>query len=411
MKHHAFSYILVFIALALCVNAAIHGGDFDVYLDAARKLREGRNIYAPPFIHNLQYYYSVFFALLLIPFAGWGWVIRLLWLGASMLMLYRSFVIVRDHLDLQQLPAPRYRLWVVLVCLLSYQFVRYNITMIQVTFFLLWAILEGLIFLEKKKEIYSGSLLGLAINIKVMPLLILPYFFYRGHIIACITAVLSFAALLFLPSLFIGHEFNMGLLESWWGIINPSNKEHLFETDIGTHSLVALLPVYLTDTVGEMPFKRNFLNLEADHIILITQMIRIGLVILSLTYLQHGLFRRSKSKLKILWEASYFILLIPLLLPHQQKYAFLLAMPMTAYLLYYFVSLDQRAHFRQHAWCLVLFGISALFFSPLYGSAIIGRFAFDWTQHYRLLTFAVLFLIPVSLYCSPRRLSNLQSIH
>ena len=95
---------------------------------------------------------------------------------------------------------------------------------------------------------------------------VLGFLFYRGYLKAIAISLMTFVVLLFLPGLTLGWDHNVFLLSEWWSIVNPSNKEHMFETDIGTHSLVALIPVYLTDTIGVLPQKRNFMNLNTAKI-------------------------------------------------------------------------------------------------------------------------------------------------
>lgn len=58
-----FKILLLLLIVTFSVLTSLDGGDFDVYLDAAVKLHENKNIYAPPFVKGLQYYYSVFFLL------------------------------------------------------------------------------------------------------------------------------------------------------------------------------------------------------------------------------------------------------------------------------------------------------------------------------------------------------------
>jgi hypothetical protein len=281
--------------------------------------------------------------------------------------------------------------------------------MIQITMFLLWGIFESMHLINNKKNILAGTLLGLIINIKIMPILILPYLFYRGYFKTFISAILTLIFLLFLPSLFIGQEYNQFLLSEWWTIINPSNNEHLFETGIGTHSLVALLPVYLTETVGEMDFKRNIFNFSNQNIELVINISRILILSLSLFFFRSMPFKKEGNKLKSFWEISYFVLIIPLLLPHQQKYAFLLVIPMVCYLLFFFIYTFGKNKTKGYYFTFFIFICCMLFLSPLYGSDIIGKFLFRFTQHYRFLTFATLLVIPISLYCSPSRLKSIEN--
>lgn len=396
--------ILLLYALLTALLTAKDGGDFDVYLDAAQKLKAGANIYAPPFVKGLQYYYSVFFALLLIPFSSQVFWTEVAWSLLSYYFLYRTFVLISRDLDFNGMTTRQYRWWAVLTAVLALQFILYNVAMIQVTIFMLWAIFESIHLLDKRKEFGAGALLGLAINVKTLPIIMLGYLFYRGYWKALGAVLLTLIALYFVPALFIGADLNRFLHLEWWGVINPGNKEHLLETGIGLHSLVAFLPVYLTETQGEMDFRRHIWNLPLHQVEIILQLARLFFLGLSLYFLKSRPFQRENDPMKRLWEVSYFTLLIPLLLPHQQKYAFLLALPLVSWILYFFIKTYPSGWTRGVCIAFGVFLFSALFFSPLYGSSIIGQFLFRFTQHYRLLTVATLLLIPVALYCSPQRL-------
>jgi hypothetical protein len=60
-KNKFFKISILLLIVVVSIGTAMDGGDFDVYLDAARKLNSGENIYTPPFINGLQYFYSVFY--------------------------------------------------------------------------------------------------------------------------------------------------------------------------------------------------------------------------------------------------------------------------------------------------------------------------------------------------------------
>ena len=399
------------IALITSFITAKNGDDFDVFLDAAQKLAKGENIYQPPFYHGLQYYYSVFFAMLLIPFSSNTYITGVAWSLLSYLWLYRVLQLIISYLDFSSLGAKQYKYWLGLTVLLSLQFVMYDIAQLQVTIFLLWAILESLHWIEKRQNTLGGALLAVAINIKIMPVLILPYLFYRGYFKALAVLVLCFVGLLYLPSLFIGHDLNMFLLTEWWTIINPGQKEHLFETGIGLHSITAFLPVYLTETTGEIDYRRHLFHLTSQQVAMSIQVARLFIIALSLLYFRSLPFSQERNRLKMYWEISFFILIIPLLLPHQQKYAFLLAIPMVCYLLYFFIRTNSTPKSKLDRLVLFLFYCCMLVFSPLYGMDIIGEFLFTLTQHYRLLTICTLLLIPISLYCNPLRWTNSDTTH
>lgn len=398
--------IILIIVLLSSVVSSLDGGDFDVYLDAARKLAAGENIYQPPFVKGLQYYYSVFFAMVLVPFSYTVFITEFLWLLLSYFLLYRTWILVEKYFDTGLLTVKKYRLWLTYTALLALQFVMYNVAMIQVTIFLLWAIVEAVNLIGNNKPYLAGFLLAVAINVKIMPIIILAYLFYKGYFKTLITTIVCFVILLYLPAIFIGVEYNNFLLAEWWKIINPQNKEHLFETGIGMHDLGALLPVYLTETVGEMPFKRNVLNLPAQQVEWVINGARLVLLGISLFFFRSLPFKTENNKLKQLWEMAYFLLLIPLLLPHQQKYAFLFALPMVSHILYYLL-VTGRQNLKPVGWVAIfIFILAMLFYSPLYGADVIGKFLFEYTQHYRMLSWATLALIPVALYFSPGRLQK-----
>jgi len=129
-----------------------------------------------------------------------------------------------------------------------------------------------------------------------------------------------------------------------------------------------------------------------------------------LFYLRTLPFKKENNKLKSFWELSFFALIIPLLLPHQQKYAFILCLPMISYLLYFYITTYQLIIFKKstgYYFSFIIFIISMLLYSPLYGSDVIGKFLFIYTQHYKFLTFATLFIIPISIYCNPKKFNML----
>lgn len=398
-------WILIAIAVIAILSAYISctdGGDFDVYLEAARQLTNGQNIYAQSAVRGLQYFYSVFFALLLSPFASHVFITEFLWLLFSYALLLRIKKLIVDYFDIEALSVKQKRNWLLLSIFLSLQFIMYEVAMIQVTVFLLWAILEAVQLIRNNKPIAGGILLGIVINIKIMPVMLLPYLFYRGQFKAIVVCCLTFFCLLYLPALFIGFKYNDFLLSQWWRVINPVNKEHMFETGMGT-SIVSLLPVYLTPTTGDLPFKRNLFNLDTHTVEILINITRLFLLSLSLFFFRSMPFKKENNKLKAFWEVSYFILLIPLLFPHQNKYDYLLALPMVVYLLYFFITTSNKGNSIFYKLIFTFFIVGMILFSPLYGSDIIGVFLFRYTQYYRFLTFSGISLIPIALYCNPSR--------
>ncbi|GAB4025067.1 hypothetical protein GCM10028773_49780 [Spirosoma koreense] len=382
------------------------GGDFDVFLDAAQKLARQENIYRPPFIKGLQYYYSPFFALLLIPFSYLPFVIpEFAWLLLSTFFLYRIWQLTVSYLDTTVLTRKENRLWIFLVFFLTIRFLLYNYSMIQLTIFLMWATLESLALFEKKRFVVGGLLLGFACTTKLLPILFLPYLLYRRYGQGFASTLVFFLIFLFLPALFIGYAFNDFLLQEWWQVINPGNKENSIEADLGPHSLVSLIPVYLTETHNKIDIQRNFLELSAEQAAFITNLVRLAFVLATLFFLRSLPFKRNTDKTHTLWECAYLFLITPLLFPHQQKYAFLYIAPALIYLLY-FLLLSYR-NSPQNSFALgVIFAINALIFTPFISSDLLGRYAYDVLQHFRILTIATIGLCVLLAICNPDKLRH-----
>lgn len=404
-KSLVWKYILLALLVAYCFVRAKAGGDFDVFLDAAAKLSRGENIYQPPFIKNLQYYYSPLFAGVLMPFARLPfWVPEFGWLLLSAWWVGRIWRLLQWYFEPNGLTVKEYRWWIGLTVLLTLRFLLYNFSMIQVTIFLLWATLESLHFFREKKIAAGSALLGFAMNVKLLPLLVLPYLAYRGQWRGALGTAAVFGLCLFLPALFLGRESNDFLLREWWGIVNPTNSEHMIEAENGPHSLVAFLPVYLTATSHPdiLPIRRNILTLDIEQVAWVTNAARLVLAALMLAFLRTWPLRPAPSRLHEYRELAYLLLLTPLLFPHQQKYAFIYLAPTLIYLLWFF-TLARRTAFEGWRGWLALFCVVGVEFSPLIGRDVIGSHRYEWLQHFRVLTVAALLLIPLLWACKPVR--------
>ena len=405
-KQSIIQYFLLSVVIAYCLLCAVKGGDFDVFLDAAQKMAAHQNIYRPPFIKGLQYYYSPFFALLLIPFSYLPFVIpEFAWLLLSTFLLYRTWVLTSRYFTLTVLSQKQFNWWIFLTLFLAIRFLLYNYSMIQMTIFLMWATLESLALFEKRQFIPGGLLLGFACTTKLLPILFLPYLLYRGYVKGFLSTVFFFGLFLFIPALFIGNQSNTFLLQEWWVVINPANKENSLESDLGTHSLVSLIPVYLTETHNKIDLKRNFIDLTPTQAVLITNIIRLVFVLATLFFLRSLPFKRNTEKLQTIWECAYLFLITPLLFPHQQKYAFLYILPAIIYLFYYLLIIF-KVRGKNRFILLTVFSLNALIFTPFISSDLLGRYAYDVLQHFRVLSISTIGLCVLLAVCTSERLSN-----
>src|SRR5574343_661849 len=119
-KNLLFKIAAILLLVLVSISTSKDGGDFDVFLDAAQKLKNGQNIYAPPFVDGLQYYYSVFFALILLPISSNVFIAAVLWSLFSFFLFYRSFVLVKHYFDFSAMTKRQYNTWVILTVVIIY---------------------------------------------------------------------------------------------------------------------------------------------------------------------------------------------------------------------------------------------------------------------------------------------------
>lgn len=402
-------WLVVFLglgAVVFCISRALKGGaDFDVFLQAGQKLVHHQDIYRPPFLNDLQYYNGPLFALLLAPFSFLPpFVPKFLWLIASTAMLYRTWRLFERYLDSKKLTPRSYAAWWVISVLLVSRFIGDNYNLVQLTIFILWATFEGLDLIGRKRAMAGSALLAVAINVKLLPLLFVPYLLYRREFKAFTYTCLFSILVLLIPALFLGFSYNTWLLKQWWSVIDPSNRVNMIEAGNGTHSLVALIPVFLTETTGKLAQKRNLVNLSYDQVCVVVNAARVVLAGLTLFFLHTLPLKKPPGKAHQFREIAYLCLVTPLLFPHQQKYAFLYMLPAICYAMFWLVRKEEgdckRVTSLHYAMALVLF-IAAMLLSAPIGADVIGPRLFDLVQHYRFLTFGALAIIPALALCNP----------
>jgi len=396
--------------VAYCIKEAMGNGDFKVYLDAAKLIRNGENPYNKWLFvskgNYCKYFYSPLWAVLLIPFSYLpNFIPNIIWLLANIFFLYRIYQLLKRFIDLDFITRRQLH-WILLLCfIMSLRFIIYNFAMIQMTIFLLWGSLESLRLIQDEKAVYGGILLALIINIKILPIVILPYLLYRNYIKGFFYTLIFSLVFLFLPNIYTGWSTNNFLLTEWWSVINPSNPEYQSETDLGLHSLSALVPTLLTETSGKISIQRNIFNLSENAATYALNITRLLLIILTLFFLKWPLFIHARNKLFQLRELAYIVLLIPLIFPHQQKYAFVLTIPALFYLSHFIViNFPLRKVVISGLRWYVLMTLMCLSFilMTLTSDGFIGRELNNITQYFKTITWGTLLLIFTLLLASPK---------
>lgn len=393
---------VLIIAILYAFKCAQVGHDFEVFVNAGDKIIRGLNIYKPPFAQNLNYYYSPLFALLLAPFSGLPIMIsQLAWIFFSYFLLYRIWVLCNEYFDTSIITDKQQQIWLLITFILSLRFILIDIGFVQMTTFLLWATLQSLSFFKKGRYIKGATLLAFAINIKLLPLAFVLYLFYRRQSKAALLTCLFYVVYLYIPALYLGWSKNNLLLHDWFTLLNPTKKEWLIEAEDGPSSLVALIPVYLTNTTGVLSFKRNFVDLPFGQVSLILNIVRLMFVLLTLVFLGTFPFKTVKGNIRQFWEMSYLFLVIPLLYPHQQQYSFVYITPVLMYLTWYFVVNWQIIKPKMNFFSWMALAIVGFNFTPLVGRDVISGRVCEVLLYLRILPIAAILLIPLLWMCKP----------
>jgi hypothetical protein len=208
-------------------------------------------------------------------------------------------------------------------------------------------------------------------------------------------------------------ETNNFLLLEWWSVINPSNSEHLAEGGLGFHSLTALIPSLLTKIDGEIIYSRNMFNISLEYTTYILNVVRLLLIASTLFILKWPPFKKATSKIQSIQEISLILLLIPLIFPHQQKYAFLLCVPAQVYLTYFIVFNYQvrKQIMNGFKWNLIIFlYVLSFILMTLTTDGLIGRELNNLTQHFKTITYGALMILSALYLCSPRYIEKTKKL-
>jgi hypothetical protein len=306
----------------------------------------------------------------------------------------RIWILIRNYLDTSVFSTKQYLLFTLFSFGFAIRLLFSNFHMLQLTVFILYATLEGLSLLNKHKTIAGSLLIALAINIKILPLVFIPYLIYRNKLKAVVCIIIFTAAFCFLPSLFIGFNYNLFLLKQWWTLINPTNPIHTIDiSEPGFHNLGAWLPTLLMKNSANhytLPYKRNIMDLSYNQVAAILLVMRMALAAFVLYFLRTLPFKPVSTKLNELREISYILLITPLIFPHQQVYAFFYVSPAAVYCIY--ILLLQNSNGINNGKYYICLSLLILSFLLLSIGGIIGSFD-AIAQHYKLITYGTLVLI------------------
>ncbi len=395
------------VAVLVLVIVESKPNDFDLFLSASSDFIHGDNMYVILYNQWYHYYYSVLFAILLLPFTvlSFFWA-HCLWILLNVFFVVRTFHVLWKQLNPSFNSGSRKTIFTLLVFLWMIRFLRDNFHHGQVTMMILYLTVEGLHFVFNRKPILGAAFISLGINIKLLPIVILPYLIYRKQFTASGFILVFWLFYLFLPSIVIGHHQNIFLMNEWWRLINPSNSEHLIDTaERSFHSLTTLIPTLLMKNVPDkfaLPVARNIADLQPEKVIFILNVIRLFFVLLTFYFLRTLPFRKSRSRRHSFWELSYLFLVIPLLFPHQQHYAFYFCLPAVLYLLHYFLVIHDLGDQKKIKMKIgrAIFVLVVVLFNA---SVLLGVFN-AYYDHFKIITYGALLMVLLLIVYKPEDL-------
>jgi hypothetical protein len=319
--------ILLGVLLTLFFFEAYTKGDMEIFIGASKDLLKGNNIYQIKYHEWYHYYYDIGFALIIVPLsyipAFWA---NFIWSIINLFFTYRIFKITFKYLPFTDLDKSIVTIFTIITSIFIFGLWYRNIHLGQMTIFILYLCLEGIQLINNKKSIAGSLLIAIGISIKILPIVLLPYLLYRGRFKAFIYIIIIVVLLLLLPCIIIGYEYNSFLLNERWQLINPLNNAHILDdSERSFHSLTSLLSILLVENAGNkysLDISRNIADISLENLKLIIAAVRLFFVIGSLYFIKSYPFKKPSSKLQEYYELSYIFLVIPLIFPHQQHYAF-----------------------------------------------------------------------------------------
>lgn len=382
------------------VIASFQRNDMDIFLAAARDILSGENAYEKKYDTWYTYFYSPLFALLIAPLLALPVpVAKLIWALLGMVAVLRSFQLMGQLLlrGLSRIEVLAVNFFALLFLLQS---IRDNLNAMQVTLLLVWLCLEGLALICKGRWVRGAGLIALGIDMKLIPLVLLPYLIWRRRWKATVAVMAWLVILQALPAMVIGWDHLNDLNGTRYAVLDPSSARHVVdEEEPGFIALGSLLSAYLSDLGGndhspDLP--RNPVNLEVQQLSLLLWIGRLFFAVIALLFLRWPPFRPAASPVHTAFEVAYILLVCVLIFPHQRNYSFYLAAP-AVLCIARSVALRMRSgppSRKLLAACIMVYILSN-------AELLLGEFGMIY-QHYKLLSFMVLALIGLLLWFRPK---------
>jgi hypothetical protein len=408
-KERKYLYFILTGILVLVYLLVVAGrrADLFIYESGSYDILHAVDAYSKTYVDGFHYYYSTLFAFIIYPLSLLPMYLgNLVWLLLNAVLLFRIIILTSRYFDLTVLSQKQKIYFLLLTLLFGVRFIYSNFQTQQITILILYLVLEGLAFIFSGRKITGAALIAVGINIKLLPVIILPYLIYRKEFKAFFMVVFFYAVMLFLPGFVLGFQQNNILISSWWRLINPTNPIHVLDVDeTSFHSLSTLLATLLVEKVPDkyaLPVRRNIADISYTQLEYILNTVRFILIAFTLYFLRTKPFVTRISKLHRFYEISYLLLLVPLIFPHQQDYAFLFIVPAVSCIIYYLFT--QGNKISKTRFILIVFFL-VISYLACNLSLLFGEYR-EYYAHFKILTYGAILVIPLLALSYPLKHPN-----
>lgn len=411
-------YLYLFLILFSIGFTTQQAADYRIYVAAGRvMIDEQANPYAdedmvetePDGIvtPHAQYRYAPIFGIALYPISLLPKQFYIfLWLFFNAFLVVKTLVLFKDFFPKLLDDKKAFLAISGLALFLCIRLIGQNFELGQTTIILVFLSFYSLYLSKKNKDILAGLMLSLAIITKIMPLVLIAYFVFRGNFKTPIYTVLWTVVLVLLPTLFVGWEYNSYLIKEWYGIINPSNSEYTLETKTGIYNLSAFIYAYFTEMPDDkISGNRNIMAISYELAGTITNVVRVLFVLLTLYFTKWTPFKKLADWKQLFWEFGYISFAFPLIFPAQNKYSFYYIFPALFYLsIYLYQVKKEQGSFWKVKKSILIPIIIYFVLTNLTSSNIIGKALYDQTQFFKIMTFGIVALLIAYIQVKPSML-------
>lgn len=236
-----------------------HWADVHVYHTAAHSLfNRGRiDLYSPDFADDaiMDYRYTPVFLFLIFPFSLLPYEeAEFVWLWINILAFFPAVIAIKRGFEITAENPHRLNLVLFLSFLICAKFFFPLIKNLNVHLLILCMVFGAFYLLLKQKKLIAALLMALAISIKIVPVLTLPYFALKKQWLFLSATVVFTVVFNLLPAFYFGTDLNFKLLNDWHNHVLVNTEFHELNGPINL-SLKGQIDRYL---VGFDYSKRTF---------------------------------------------------------------------------------------------------------------------------------------------------------